>query len=222
MEDYKSSLPEAIRDDLRPLCDFLRSRQKEEHGRLVEALDGQRYRELVEQWRKFLDCPPPALEFAPKGETPVVKTSSRRIWRVYKRILKKGKAITDDSPVGALHSLRIECKKLRYLMEFFRSLYPPGEINKAIKYLRRLQDNLGDLNDFEVQQKTLKDFGQRMVEEEKAVAETLMAMGRLVERLEVGQREERRRFSKRFARFASPRSKKQFHELFSPETRLSG
>ncbi|MCB0284108.1 MAG: CHAD domain-containing protein, partial [Calditrichaeota bacterium] len=45
----------------------------------------------------------------------------------------------------------IVCKKLRYLIEFFSSLYPQEAVNDAIKQLKALQDNLGDFNDLSVQ-----------------------------------------------------------------------
>jgi len=86
-----------------------------------------------------------------------------------------------------------------------------------VKSLRTLQNNLGDFNDYEVQQSTLRKFAQSMLDSGKANVETLMAMGRLVERLELGQRNERKRFSKRFAKFASPSNQERFLELFSEE-----
>jgi hypothetical protein len=78
-----------------------------------------------------------------------------------------------------------------------------------------LQDNLGDFNDYEVQQSTLKGFAQSMLEEGKGSVDTLMAMGRLIERLEAGQQRERERFSKRFSKFSSSMNEGRFRSLFS-------
>ena len=216
MEDFKSILPEAIREDLKPLYDFLKARQKEEHSHLVEVLDSGKYRTLLEDWRQSLEEPLFSPEETSKAEEPVLFASSGRIWKAYRRILKKGRAIDDQSPASALHRLRLDCKKLRYLLEFFRSLYEPDKIRELIKSLQALQDNLGNFNDYEIQQGTLRQFARNMLEQGQANVETLMAMGRLVERFEVGQQKERQRFSKRFAKFASPTNEKQFRALFSP------
>jgi len=55
-----------------------------------------------------------------------------------------------------IHQLRINCKKLRYLMEFFTLLLPPAEIKKLIRSLKMLQDNPGNFNDYSVQQQFLE------------------------------------------------------------------
>lgn len=215
MENYKSILPGTVRGDLKPLYSFLETRQREEHNRLVEVLDSERYQTLLKDWQRFLEEPLFSPEAASKAQEPVIEASSRHIWRAYRRILKKGRAINDRSPAIALHRLRTDCKKLRYLLEFFRSLYEPAEMRQLIKALQTLQGNLGNFNDCEVQQATLKQFARNMLEEGQASVETLMAIGRLVERLEVGQQAERQRFSKRFAKFASSANEKQFRSLFS-------
>ena len=43
---------------------------------------------------------------------------------MYKKVLKAGRAVTADGPAEEMHELRKDCKKLRYLIEFVRSLYP--------------------------------------------------------------------------------------------------
>jgi CHAD domain-containing protein len=114
--------------------------------------------------------------------------------------------------------LRIECKKLRYLLEFFRSLCHPDDVERVVKSLKRLQDNLGDFNDLQIQRETLKRFAEEMVAEGCATVESLMAMGRLVERLELRQAEERSRFTKRFAAFdALPMGERFARGIHHPE-----
>ena len=201
MDDYRSTLPEAVQRDLRPLEEFLRRHQEIEHNKLTAGLDSSRYPDLIRHWREFLGAPLPDDPALPGAKRPVREVASERIARCFRRVLKKGRAIKDDSPPARLHRLRIECKKLRYLLEFFRSLYDPHDVEPVVKSLKRLQDNLGDFNDLQIQRETLKRFAQEMVAEDCATVESLMAMGRLVERLEVRQVKERSRFTKRFAEF---------------------
>ncbi len=214
MDDYRSELPRAVRRDLGPLEEFLRRRQRREQRRLVRGLDSERYAALLAAWEDFLDQPAD-LEAAPNAGRPIAEVASERIWKVYRRAIKEGRAIGDATPAEALHQLRIECKKLRYLMEFFSSLYEGKKIGRLIRALKKLQDNLGDFNDYEVQQESLKGFAEEMRRAGAAPAATLMAMGRLVEHLEAGQARERRRFARRFATFARPANRRLARELFA-------
>lgn len=57
-------------------------------------------------------------------------------------------------PVETIHRLRIECKYLRYNLEFMAGLLGP-ESGEIIALLRKLQDDLGDLNDAVVSRQLL-------------------------------------------------------------------
>jgi CHAD domain-containing protein len=216
MADYRASLPAAVRNDLAPLEAFLRARHGIEHRRLVEALASPRYRELVDGWERAL-APPPATERQPVAATqPVATLAAQRTWRAYRRVLRHGRAIGPQSPDAALHRLRIDCKKLRYLMEFFRSLYDPEAIDRLIDLLKELQDNLGEFNDLSVQQETLHRLAREMHDAAGAPVETYLAMGRLQALLEKRHAKERRRFAAVFARFATDAERRLFRRLFKP------
>lgn len=216
MPEYRASLPAHLRGDLDPLDEFLLQHQKLEHQELVQFLDTRRYRSLLSDWEDFLERPLAGDADRPEAATPILDLASRRIWKASRKVLKKGTAIGPDTPAEALHRLRIGCKKLRYLLEFFRSLYPEDQLRPLIAALKRLQDNLGDFNDLEIQQKTLKTFARTMLAEKIGTANSLMAMGRLVERLEQSQIEERKDFHRRFDRFSSRKNRLRFKELFKP------
>jgi CHAD domain-containing protein len=51
-----------------------------------------------------------------------------------------------NAAMDTLHSLRLEIKRLRYTLEFFRPLLNPAA-DRAIEHLIRAQDHLGDLQD---------------------------------------------------------------------------
>jgi CHAD domain-containing protein len=216
MDVYKEGLPGEIRADLNPLEEFLAREQKLAHDRLVEVLDSERFRRLVEEWRAFLTEVPAGSLLARNAERPVRELASERIWEIYRRMVKRGRAIDDDTPAAVLHDVRIRGKKLRYLLEFFRSLYPEEAIGRLVAELKRLQDNLGDLTDYQVQSRSLQRFAAEMAEDGSAPVRTQLAMGRLLAHLDGGQAAERSRFAKRFERFASPENRKTFARLFSP------
>ena len=58
-------------------------------------------------------------------------------------------AQSDDVPLTTLHALRIDCKYLRYVLEFARDLLGPDS-KEIIAQIKNLQDLLGDLNDADV------------------------------------------------------------------------
>ena len=116
------------------------------------------------------------------------------------------------SPAEDLHDLRIRAKKLRYLLEFFGGL-APQRTAPFVAELKRVQDNLGDFNDYEVQQDKLTDFAQEMAKAGQAPTETLLAMGRLLDRLDAGWHKERKRFANRFKRFSAKENRKAFRAL---------
>ena len=217
-DKYQAWLPPSVQEDLIPLHHFLRDHQKLEHARLVEAFDSPRYRALIKGWHDFLETPVPETPPTPEMARPVLQVASERIWKAYKKVLNEGNAIIadPDTPAEKLHQLRITCKKLRYLLELFRSLYPAKTIRKLILALKQLQDNLGDFNDCEVQQDTLQQFALQMMDEGEVPTETFLAMGRLEARLEMLQHETREAFTERFTRFAAPKNQRRFKKLFKP------
>jgi CHAD domain-containing protein len=215
MDDYRSSLPPAVRDDLAPLGEFLGARQRTEQARLAAELDSERYRALVAGWRDVLESPEPGGDL-PGAARPIQEVAVERIARGYGRVIEKGRAIEPASPARKLHRLRIECKKLRYLLEFFESLLAPADLEPIVAALKKLQDNLGEFNDLQVQQDTLRLFARQMIAEGVATVEALMAMGRLIERLELRQRRRRQRFAKRFARLDDPEIRDRMARLVGP------
>jgi CHAD domain-containing protein len=59
-------------------------------------------------------------------------------------------------PVEVLHLLRIECKYLRYNLEFVGNLLGP-ESRRVLADLRKLQEDLGELNDAAVSKQLLQE-----------------------------------------------------------------
>ncbi len=216
-DGYRDSLPESVQADLDPLRSFLQDHQRIEQKALAKALDSSRYKKLIKSWRTFLETPVPKRSSLPNANRPIGQVARERTWRVYRRVLKEGRAIKPETPAEALHELRKTCKKLRYLMEFFQSVYPPSEIKALIKVLKVLQENLGNFQDYEVQVETLKRFSRQMMEEGKTPAETLLAMGILVESISERQRQARLEFAERFHQFSLPENQAHFRAQFAAQ-----
>src|SRR5690606_21029142 len=106
------------------------------------------------------------------------------------------------------HTLRLECKELRYLQEFFAGLFPPDEMDVLIRQLKRLQDNLGAFTDLAVQQDYLLTIAESLDIEEARARRALVATGFLVETMAREQRAVRADFAGVFHQFASPAHRK--------------
>jgi CHAD domain-containing protein len=216
MDGYHAKLPADTADHLAPLNEFLRRRRDAERRRLLTALGSGRYGKLVDDWRAFLDGDiagdsPPA-----DARRSVVDVAGAHIWRAYRLVHHDDRNIDADSSAEALHDLRIDCKKLRYLLEFFCDLYHEGDIAPLLKSLKRLQSNLGDFNDLEVQQRTLQRFAPQMEAQGTVSVQCQRAIARLLDHLVRQQADERRRFATSFERFSTDDNRAGFERLFKP------
>lgn len=191
-DDLKTSLPEKMQGDLEPLRGVIEARRARALTRTRRALRAQRTATALADWREFVTTRRTA-------DRTVQDLASHRITRVYRKMVKMGDAIDDDSPAEDLHELRKVGKELRYLLEFFASLYPPEIIKPFVKSLKGLQDQLGRFQDREVQANALRELAPAL----KDSPFTVMAMGVLVERFMQEEIAARAEFAERFQAFAS-------------------
>ncbi len=210
---YRSLLPGYLRPRLDPLFESLRAERKGEHRRLAAALGCDRYLKIAADWEAFLKCPVAAAS-PDNAEAPAIGLARRFIGKRYARVIESGTAINPSTPDAELHRLRIECKKLRYLLEFFVSLFPAGEIRLIVEHLKSLQDNLGDFNDLSVQQADLKEY-LHALSAERTHPETFAAIGGLIGCLYREQQSVRAAFSKTFMEFNRSEVADTFRRLFA-------
>jgi CHAD domain-containing protein len=114
-----------------------------------------------------------------------------------------------------LHDLRIDCKKLRYLLEFFVSLFPAEEMKQLIKQLKGLQENLGDFNDLSVQQEFLGDYLAGITPRTPQSVMLAAATGGLISRLAADHQRVRSEFLGVFKVFGSKENRARFETLFN-------
>jgi CHAD domain-containing protein len=198
----------ATADELRPFHDHLQRSRAAEQRRLVRGLRSARFTRLVREWREALAAT------AASGSRPTIaRLAAARITRAHRRVIRDGSAIGAASPPESLHDLRKRCKELRYLLEFFASLYDPAEHWQAVRELKALQDCLGEFQDTQVQQEEIRAFAAQMMEERAAPAATLLAMGEIAAGLAARQGKARIEFAGRFRDFASPASQNRIRAL---------
>jgi len=206
--------------DLQPLRLFLLGEREKAQRELVKVMRGLRYRRLLRSWRSFLEKPPAVtVRSAPNAQRPILEVAKERLTAVYQRIRKKARGFEEPVPAAELHELRIECKKLRYLLELFRSLFDAAEIGAAIAHLKHLQDLLGEMNDLEVQKARLLELAGAMQSrgasggESRVPAGTLFAMGRIAQRHERRQQQLRKDLDERIAELTHGEARDFFRRL---------
>ncbi|MBX3058662.1 MAG: CHAD domain-containing protein [Anaerolineae bacterium] len=207
---YQAMLPDFMQADMAPLFAYLRRKRKKALRTAVSALRSPTYQQIMADWSTFLYTTAPGA-----SADPILPLAQRRIHKRYRRIIKQGQQILLSGSEPEMHALRIECKKLRYLLEFFITLFPPEEMALLIGQLKTLQTNLGDINDLHVQEAYLLRLAAELPLPESRA--TLLAVGALVAHLHQQRAQARDKFSAAFTQFATPENRRLFKQLFKVE-----
>ena len=146
----------------------------------MDALDSDRYRQLLSDWQAFLRGPS-ATEIVPlNAHVPLAEMVSRRAWRLYRRIVRSSAGINGATAPAELHEMRIAAKKLRYLVDISPSFYQAKDLERILSALKSLQRVLGDFNDAHVQERRLLECGHA-AGAAGGPAGAILTLGRLAE-----------------------------------------
>lgn len=210
-DGYKNALPPSMREDLNPFQDFLRDQQQRNLQELAEKLSSSHYALGLSEWGEYLQQPTTKQLTAtqPNAERPIKELADRRIRKLCQRVLYEGDAITESSAADTFHELRKTCKKLRYIMEFFRTLYPERKFKGLLNKLKGLQEVLGLIQDSQVHVEHIKQFRQKM-RRRRIPAPTRLAMEALIQTLEAGRHQARQAFAEKFAAFKQDNNQQLF------------
>ena len=195
-------------EELAPLLKLLDRRRAAELARVRRALRSRRFAAAMEAWRALALTPPADdNEDRPRAALPIEAVAADRIRKVYRRMLRDGDRIDDDSPDEDLHELRKRGKELRYLLELFGSLFPDDVVKPTVKALKDLQDVLGHFQDRSVQTTALRADATELAKQPGG-PDAVLAAGLVISALEADQRDTRAHFAERFAAFSAPEERK--------------
>ena len=96
-------------------------------------------------------------EGAPSLDRPLAELASAALSRAHQKLLKQGQGFELLSKAER-HDLRIALKRLRYALDFFGGVFKGDARKEFNKRLRRLQDDLGGMNDVAVAETMLARF----------------------------------------------------------------
>jgi inorganic triphosphatase YgiF len=124
------------------LRDALLAHRSAKRAEARAALCGARWSKL----QLYLALWPQTVRDSAGLQAPVRGFAAAALARGWKKTARRGKHLARLTP-EARHELRKALKELRYMSEFFGSLFPARKVKPFVKELKRLQDVFGYLND---------------------------------------------------------------------------
>lgn len=145
---YLETLPEAARGGLDPLIETWHTQRETRREEMLAFLDSDRHGKFKRRFAEFLQTEGAGARPI-RQDRPVPyqvrHVAPRLIYTRYEAV-RAYETVLEDAQIKTLHALRIDCKYLRYTLEFLREvLGPEGEA--VIDAVKVMQDHLGDLND---------------------------------------------------------------------------
>ena len=149
MEQYFSLLEHQHHKGLTRFFDDIQSQRRKSLKALKVWLKSGEYKSVcklvVAQLESMRETPTTAGQLASKA------AAHHFLWLKFKQIESHCHNIDDNTDDAIIHQLRIDCKKFRYLLEYFMPILPTNNTKQQIAQLKRLQDKLGSFNDSSVQ-----------------------------------------------------------------------
>lgn len=214
-QNYFNLVPASTHEGLNIMFDSFEKERTESHKMICKALKSKQYNKRIESlWNSIQNGEWKAGSLA---ESESHSFACAVILRRYKKVCKIARSIDEHTDDDVVHELRIHCKKLRYLMEFFTPLFSRRKLKSLIKSLKVLQDNLGRFNDYSVQQESLSVFLNDNPIKGADGIKVAESIGALTAMLNLLQQKERNLVMDNFARFDSVEIRTLFDNLFSTE-----
>lgn len=159
LERYQQTLDAKTAKALGATIALLDKKRRKARKRLVALLDSKDYAGFVRSYAKFLTKPGKgAKSLNGDGPSPhQVRHALPVEIHTHLADVRAYDTVLPDAPVETLHALRIEFKRLRYIVDYFQVVLgaTSGDYLKGIK---AIQDHLGRINDIEVATNTLMDI----------------------------------------------------------------
>ena len=212
-------LPPFLRPSLKLFFTDIAASRKKLHRQFCRYLASDAYQSFLDEWDAFIHRQSiPDFEHCPNASLSTKDIALDTIKKAWKKVIRHGRQVSEETTDSELHALRIDCKKLRYLLEFFSSIFSHKSAAPVIRQLKELQDNLGDFVDFSVQLHFLRE---RLAALPPGKDEILLAasMGGLMATLFHKQEEARGRFHKTFEAFDHEKTAQLFHDLLTSKLR---
>jgi triphosphatase len=149
---WKEEAGDEVSEFLDRILAITHKRRAKARKNMLETLDSSRYERLLSSFAEMLRLGPAAeLELAQtngvaEAGEPVTAAAPSLISRRYRKWRKAAMRLDETSSPEAFHDVRKKGKRLRYTLEFVSEVYGKP-VQKLVKPLKALQDDLGDHQD---------------------------------------------------------------------------
>jgi CHAD domain-containing protein len=150
LAQYAEKLPNTHAAGLTALRGEIERRIGREYAAIGRWLKSKSYRLSLESWRG--DIALLAAQSATAEGVSIAELAAEAIARAGSKAFRQAEKLDGKNPDQAIHRMRIRFKRLRYALEFSRSLSSGQEIAEFIVALKQLQDELGAYQDVVVHQ----------------------------------------------------------------------
>lgn len=173
VQTFQSTLGDADQMPLQPIIERLDGERQYARHELIRSLDKGDTRRFLNDYTAFLTTPGNGVKSLNGGDNDVHPVQVRHLLpaliynhlgtvRAYDDVLRN-----NDVDAVTLHALRIEFKKLRYLVSMFTDVLGT-QVKEFVGELKAIQDHLGKMNDAHVAQQRLCDMLPELDETESA------------------------------------------------------
>lgn len=212
---YYKLLPVGMHGGLDQIFASFRRERRQQWKKLATRLQSEDYQQEMQNLGALFE-PDGGLQPGAVADDLALDYARVLIKKHYKRVCRIARGIDANTPDEEVHELRIQCKKLRYLLDFFTPLMDKKTIKTVIKSLKKLQDNLGRFNDYSGQQIALQEFLDKQLQAGKKISPKMIeAIGALVALKHQMQLKERALVMESFANFHSEETEQLIQALCS-------
>lgn len=155
-DNYRAMLPANFESGLTELYSLIKKQRKQEKNKVARYLSSNNYRTDLAVCTTELSQH--SAYQAPMASASVLQVVKKLLLKRYHKMLVMSTAIDSQSADEKIHELRIEFKKLRYLIEFFVDLLPKRRTGKIAGKIKKIQTILGNYNDYCIQIEFLSSY----------------------------------------------------------------
>jgi CHAD domain-containing protein len=156
---FGETLPPEVQESFAPLVLHWEVARDVARRQMLEYLDGPAYREFADDFDVFLSTPFMGAMELPSGEPipHLVRHVAPQLIHERYEAIRAYDALLPDAPLPTYHRLRIDFKRFRYALEFFKDVLGP-EAAGIIKQTTAMQDLLGELQDAHVAEGLIAEY----------------------------------------------------------------
>jgi CHAD domain-containing protein len=157
LETFYQTLPAEQQPHLVSVIDRLKARRESARKKLNNRLDDASYARFVEGFSQFLTTPGMGVRDGDGVTNSAIRYNIPVLIFEHLAAVRAFDSLLSDASDATLHQLRIEFKRLRYLVAMYADVLSP-QVKDFIKLLKEIQDHLGTMNDAVVAREQLGEM----------------------------------------------------------------